>query len=378
MNNRSEFLQKGLERLFQSTDELGFWDEKNQRIHAKLLHDENWKWRVDTQHPNHRYGVFTLTAVLLAKDVNGLDTEQWDDKIIGYLNYLKGRIQNFSRPELTYGGFSSLALGQKLYPQLNLNDILQKAFHRLEELVPEITDNHDALMLIGATSYLDGLKKEGHQKQYDQAHDYFKARVGRMIKVQDKHGIFHTGDLRACYLQRILYPLWGLALISKHFYRDEIRQAIETAIEMIWRNRRDQKDDGLIWHPAVYWVRSKRGWKVPMISPFSPGHLMECHQTFFANAIQLYQHVFETNRFGQYSENALAWTFGRNRINKSLVDNTGLDFPSRIMELNGNVFVPGEKFKGSYELGSYILALSKNNGDKETDHHKATVSQGHT
>ena len=50
--------------------------------------------------------------------------------------------------------------------------------------------------------------------------------------------------------------------------------------------------------------------------------------------------------------------FGKNRIHKDLTTISGLELPIRIMNLNGDLFIKGERFKGSYEVGSYIMALA--------------------
>ena len=40
------------------------------------------------------------------------------------------------------------------------------------------------------------------------------------------------------------------------------------------------------------------------------------------------------------------------------VEQTGLGLPFRLMTKNGSVFQRGEMFKGSYEVGIYIMALT--------------------
>lgn len=62
--------------------------------------------------------------------------------------------------------------------------------------------------------------------------------------------------------------------------------------------------------------------------------------------------------FKKKRKRAMEWIFGANRITKDLTALTGIDLPTRIMDISGKLFIENQMFKGSYEVGSYILALS--------------------
>jgi hypothetical protein len=172
-------------------------------------------------------------------------------------------------------------------------------------------------------------------------------------------GYFETGDLRANYHQRNMYTLWGL-IASVYFYpekREEIKQKVKKTLNWVWDQRRDSKDDAFYWHSSFYLIKNKFGFKIPLFNMANSKFLFECHQTFFANTINFYQLEFNSDEFQEQKLKAMNWIFGKNRINKNLVNITGIGVPVRIMLTNGNLFIKNQNFKGTYEIGSYILAL---------------------
>ena len=90
----------------------------------------------------------------------------------------------------------------------------------------------------------------------------------------------------------------------------------------------------------------------------STKYLFECHQTFFANTINFFNHRFGDSFFIEERDKAINWIFGENRMGLNLTEVTKLGIPFRIMTTDNKLFVEHENYKGSYEIGSYILALS--------------------
>ena len=164
-------------------------------------------------------------------------------------------------------------------------------------------------------------------------------------------------QLRLFHHQRVMYTIWGLFIASENYLPQKIKTASETILEYIWLFCKDGKDDAFLWHPKLYFAKTSLGFSIPIFLPKSAAYLFECHQTFFANAIKLYQTIFSTNKFDEYQKKSLDWIFGQNRIKTNLVEITKINIPARIMTINGKLFVKGQNFKGSYEIGSYILAL---------------------
>ncbi len=355
--NRTQYLILALDRLFTSIKKNGFWDDERQRIHGRLNCDANWAWKVDKD-LSDRYGVFALSMLFFAKRINSLDTKKYDEKILNYLQHIEREIGSYSKSTLTYGAWTSLVLGKELYPNVVSAKVISQCFDRIMKGDNAITDNQDALFFIGVSHYLKALAKEGNKDVFVSAQERVRSLARKLLDSQDKDGFFQTGDLRALHHQRTLYVLWGLMAISEHMFKAEIKTAVEKSIEYLWNNRREKQDGGFLWHPSFYWVKSRFQIKVPAWLPKSTNYFFECHQTFFANTIILYQHFYETCKYENEKMLALNWIFGKNRINKNLTEATGLDIPSRIMTKDGRLFVEGNAFKGSYEVGSYIFALS--------------------
>jgi hypothetical protein len=52
------------------------------------------------------------------------------------------------------------------------------------------------------------------------------------------------------------------------------------------------------------------------------------------------------------------WIYSGNILRKDLVEISGIGVPMRMMTIDGDLNVRGQMFKGSYEIGSYIMALT--------------------
>ena len=340
--------------IFNDTGELSYWDSKKHKISSKLIFDNNWNWRV-SKDSSDRYGLFTLFTILLAKERFGLDTSLYDEKIILYLNYIKGRIKLFSKSDITYGALNSLVLGQILYSYLDFEEEILYCMKYLITNVHNIYDNQDTLLMIGLCLYLNKIKFDKRLSIY------LGKLVFNLIKSQDGKGIFQTGDLRACYHQRLMYTVWACSIAADQIFSEKISMAIEKTIEFVWNHRREKTDNAFLWHAPVYWIRSKFWVSVPIVSVKSSKYLFSCHQNFFVNAVNLYNKAFNKKKYQQEKKMAMDWIFGINRISKDLSIITGIDIPTRIMKTDGNLFVKNNNFIGSYEIGSHILALAGNN-----------------
>ncbi len=353
MKNQKEYLSKSMDRIFLSTEKLGFWDDKKSRIHSRLDCTNDWKWEVNPD-PSDRYGVFTISMILLAKFQHELDISSHETKIKAYLNYIKGEVLTYKKSNITYGAFNALVLGQLLFENqgCDFKNEIEASYRLLKDQIRLISNNEDSLALIGLSLYYK------HMNSDKDVLMYIESLVQSLLNSQNGKGFFLTGDIRAVYHQRTMYTLWGLAFASDVTKKQEIKSAIEKSIQHVWDFRRDGKDDAFLWHPLVYNTRKKSKIPLPMISPVSVNYLFECHQTFFANAVSFYQYFYKTDKFSDYRKRALEWIFGENRIKTNLVEITKIDIPARIMSRRGELVIKNNNFKGSYEVGSYIFALA--------------------
>ena len=349
-----------LEIIFRDSAITGFWDSHNKYISEKIVTDREWYWQ-GLNSGSHRYGLFTLSMILLSKDLYDLDTIKFDEKIVDFIYWTYNNLRRLTTSELTYGGLLSVILGKKLY-RINefeldvIEDVLTKAYNNI---IP-FTDNQNSLILIASKYFLD-------QKKDDEQLSKLKKLTSIILSSKKKSAFFETGDIRAIYHQRIMYTLWGLLFASNYYSSDQIKATAEDILKYVWNKRRDKKDNAFFWHPSFYIINYKNKIKIPIYNPKSARYLFECHQTFFANSINFYQKFFESSFYEEEKEKAMEWIWGNNRINKDLNDVTGIGIPARIMDLKGNLLISGQQFIGSYEIGSFILALAAQNVIKESE-----------
>ena len=118
-------------------------------------------------------------------------------------------------------------------------------------------------------------------------------------------------------------------------------------------------DGAFLWHPSFYFTKlSILPFRVPVYHPFGAEWLYECHQTFFINAVEQYKQAGGSKDYFKDEIDAFGWILDKNRINKNLVELSGLEVPIRVMSLDGKTYIKNQNFKGTYEIGSYIMALS--------------------
>ena len=349
-----ENLDNALEIIFKDSTEVGFWDSRNNFISEKIITDKDWHWQhVDSD--SHRYGLFTLSMILLSKDLYKLDTNKYDDKILAFINWIYNSLEKLSISELTYGGLLSVILGKKLYQLDNLEfDIMDTFLSKAYNKIIPLFDNQNSLILIASKYFLDQKKNEKQLNELKKLTD---------IILSSKNGsyFFETGDIRAIYHQRIMYSLWGLLFASSYHTPEHIKGVVEDTLRYVWDERRNKEDNAFLWHPSFYIIKYKKGIKIPVYNPKSAKYLFECHQTFFANSVNFYQSFFNSNLLQFEMEKAMEWIWGNNKINRDLSDVTGIGIPARIMDLKGNLLIDNQQFIGSYEIGSLILALSAQN-----------------
>jgi len=344
------YLDNALERLFLNKTELGYWDDSENRIIESLHHDEEWNWNYKSS-KNYRYSLFCMGMLLLSKEIYGLNTDKYDDKIKKFLVTIKLNKRKFSNTDLTYGALLSLILGKKIYGLDLIDEETKSLFFKNLEGLLNTTDNQNFLLLIAAKYFQQIYASEKIVELINKVQK-------RIIKSLHKKFYFDTGDFRAAYHQRIMYTLWGLIFSSPFDNSEEIRNIANGIINFIYENRR-LEDNSFIFHPPIYSI-NYHGIRIPVLSLRSSKYLYACHQTFFVNAINFYRYFYkEEKAFEKEKNHAMEWIWGKNRNNKNLIEVTGIHLPPRFMNLDGNHFLAKENFKGSYEIGSYILSLSE-------------------
>jgi hypothetical protein len=346
------YFKDAMDLLLTNKNEISFYDEEKSIITEKLYFNVNWNW-VKKDNLESRYGLFAISNVLLAKDIYNINTLEFDRNIINFLKYIYKNRMSYSKSDLTYGGLLALILGKKTYylEEFDLKELEKLFLKTLNETISS-NDNQDSLILISG-KYLNDLYGNTLNTEL------LKKLVDKYLKSQNKKGFYETGDIRSIYHQRNMYILWGLAFATFYYpeVSKQIKKSFDIALNWAWNNR-FKKDNAFCWHPAFYFIKNNLGIRIPIYNIKSSRFLFECHQTFFVNAINLYHYAFNSSDYQNKKEIALSWIFGKNRINEDLTKITKIKIPVRIMHLNGDLFIKNQNFKGSYEVGSYILALS--------------------
>jgi len=346
-------LVNALEIIFREKNLIGFWDSKENKITERLYHDKNWNWKY-VEIPQNRYGLFCLSCILMAENYNKINIDIYRNKVKSYLDTIQNNINNYKISDLTYGALLALILGIKLgYLSDNITSKLESILVKSIKLSKELKDNQNFLILIPAFFYLTINNSKEVRENLINLTKYILDSV-------DKKGLFNTGDLRYCYHQRIMYTIWGLIHASNLCYEKEIYTLVKNLFFYILEHRRQKSiDDAFIWHPKFYFVKNRvKFLPIPIFNYKSSRYLFECHQTFFVNAVYFFNERFGEKIFINEAFNALEWIFGKNRMQKDLTKITKISIPARIMTFDGNLFIKNENYKGSYEIGSYILALS--------------------
>lgn len=341
-----------MERLFLDKNKLGFWDDSKNSIIESLYHDEKWNWQFK-ERGTKRYGLFCLASLLLSKEYNNLDLKKYDDKIKRFSQNIYNNLSAYSETDLSYGALLAVILANKFgYIELNGKKIENLLISILDFAIKS-HDNQNSLILIPASFFLLINKSR-------EIRDRLDGLVTKYLSSANKHNMFATGDLRFNYHQRNMYILWGLLHASQHVQPESIYNQAKRTLKNIWENRRQKNiDDAFLWHPKIYLVKNRiHHIYLPILSARSSIYLFECHQTFFANAINFFNRRFNDNFYLEERDRAMSWIFGKNRMHINLLDVSNLGIPARIMTTDHELIVKDQKFKGSYEIGSYILELS--------------------
>jgi hypothetical protein len=154
-----------------------------------------------------------------------------------------------------------------------------------------------------------------------------------------------------------MYTIWALSKAAAAVKGTEGIDRIERTLKQTV-NRRMLENGAILWEDlgplrkaaksAAYALRGLPPyWKL----------LFECHQTFFVNAVHYYKKVGDSD-FSSHTARAMDWIYSGNILGKDLVGISGIGVPMRMMTIDGNLNVRGQMFKGSYEIGSYIMALT--------------------
>ena len=368
------YLDLALERLFTLKDSKGYWEPQKGRFIKKLdyhICEGKITWTPD-ETVEFRYGPFGLFGVLYWRFTSLHAKSDYDLKIIRYLDFLRESIKKNGQVDTNGSGWDHalvlicLSLGYLNY----VAELPDKAKSYLSNAIKiynycaanwnpgNISDNHD-LFLIWAYGWLyEALESDKSKAEANTVKSGLKELSDWVCNTQDRSGLFQTGDSKAILHQRIMYSLMGLGKAAKILNEEKYLATIQKSLDNVITCR-TERDGAFIWCPLPLKYRLIE--KIPFIQMWEnpeKGLFFECHQTFFVNAAEQYLQAGGNKDYFLQLLSAIDWIFESNRRRVNLAEECPLKVPWRVMDATGEIHVQGQTFKGCYEIGSYIIALS--------------------
>lgn len=337
-------LAAGFEALQRSTAARGFWDDSSGTF-ARALRGVEGDQGVEP--PDLRYTPFGLAGALRAHRQSGLgdakrlrSASDWALRAVPATTLLD---------DLFYGGVWSL-----VESALTWDDEVYAA--NASRLVLEHAGAFGAdrsLNLgVGLFSMAELAACMGGNPAVK---DVVAAKAVQLAESVNAKGVPATGDRRAAYHQRMMYCTWGLAAAARLL---ECHVTADAALRILTRVVDDRIDDdaGIRWHAILEWDVMPNGGS--RIYPWGHHIYYECHQCFFANAIDLYESCSGDRRFHGLRRRAIEFIFGANRWGIALDEHGVPGLPARCVATDGDLSLWRNRFKGCYEVGAYLWALS--------------------
>lgn len=356
-------LRSAMESLFRPTSEDGFWDEAAGTFIRAL------RYRMDEGRPvwspddstEWRYAPFALVGILRWR-TSGLGESTYDDQLREALDYFATRVtEDGCRQEMPSYGLGpligALALASTVFEDREYRSLARDLYAESADGF-EFSHPEDTLYLYG-WSYLYEVAPEATLLED------IRDGAWQVNERLSSEGLFSFAEGPTRRHQNQMYVLWALcraiAVTGATGYLDNAERVLTYTVE----NR--MRDDGaFIWEDVPPKTRLA-GALDKQLSGRPPywEYLYECHQTFFVNAVAHYYEAGGETDFDAAVGKAMAWIFGDNELGVDLVDVAGIGVPMRHLTTDGNLaepyFVNGvrdQRYKGTYEVGSYVMALT--------------------
>ncbi|WP_049900056.1 methyltransferase domain-containing protein [Halococcus agarilyticus] len=353
-----EHLDGALDCLYRPIDENGFWDESEGKLLRALDYEitggetgePTFSWTPDDREL-WRYAPFALMGTMQWR-TSALATEAYDAKIERALEYVVGRIEGGALDEMPSYGIGPLtcafALAADVFDDEN-ERIARRLFEHARERF-DFTHAEDSLLAYG-WSYL--YERDPDPEIRDALSDALWTMNDRLVP----EGLFAFDNHTTRRHQNQMYACWGFAraaeITGQTGYLDGVERVLDYTIE-----HRMRDDGAFVWEDVSLPRRVRRGTTKRL--GFRPPHwdfLYECHQTFFVNAVAHYYRAGGERDYDRTVRRAMSWIYG-DSSRGDLVDLSGVGVPMRFLTVDDRLDVDDQMYKGSYEIGSYVMALS--------------------
>jgi SAM-dependent methyltransferase len=348
------------------------------RGQVRWAHDGSNEWR---------YAPFTLAGVMRWR-ASKLGDDRHDERIRATLSYFAEQVADDATldtmpPYATGPLLAAYALATTVEAFTADHDRYAAAAGRLfshTDGTVQFDDSEDSLVLFGWAWYAQTLDANGPwagASTTDDGNDgdtagsraAVLAAVDRgleaVLERRGDDGLFAFDNPTTRRHQNQMYTCWGLGKAIEVTGRTDLLFAIEAVLQHTVSERM-RADGAFVWEdlPAARRLLDAVHERRTGATAYWR-YLYECHQTFFVNAVAAYYAAGGRHDYDDAVRRAMAWIFGNNALGRSLVDIAGIGVPMRQVTTDGRMdnrsFVGGvrdQQYKGTYEVGSYVMALT--------------------
>lgn len=372
-------LSDALDSLFRPLEEDGFWDADRGTIARALKYVDppsagDLEWQPDRRQL-WRYGPFALMGVLYWR-ASELGDDAHDEQIRRALDHAATAGGDYGAyEEMPSYGLGSLLAAFSMAADVYDDDHYRRHARQIYDVATPLTFSHseDVFLVYGATYLYEATGDERVRQNLDGAVDAFRDAVD-----EDGLIVFESGDAgwskggsmatrvydllyggsRPRRHQNQMYALWALCRACEVTGRTDALDVAEGVLDYTVA-RRMQEDGAFVWEDVstrsalTGAALSKLGLRVPHWE-----FLYACHQTFFVNAVAHYYQAGGDREYDREVRDAMAWLYGENVRGADLTELSGIGVPMRQMTTDGGMGVDDQMYKGTYEIGSHVMALT--------------------
>jgi len=342
-----------LDCLLRPVADRGFFDPETDRFHGRLDYaltdDGTMSWQAG-EGSHRRYGPLALLGVARWRQ-SPLGDDRADDRLrrlaAGYERLLDAEcdeLPSYALGPLT-GAFALLSMAG-----FDTLDAAERAFETGRDRF-DFDHSEDGLLLHGWSYLHDALADP--TAVTDALREGSQAVAARQ---DPETGLFEFSNATTDRHQNQMYVLWGLCRAIEVVAADGYLSNAEAVLDYTL-DARLRGDGALRWLEPDRLERLSvalgRGeypqWKL----------LFACHQSFFALAAAHYRAAGGDRPLDRPVGRAMDWLYGGNALDRDLTEITGLGVPTRHLTTDGRLDAPGNQFKGAYEIGAYLFALTE-------------------
>lgn len=360
------YLERGVDALFRPTKEDGFWDEVTDSIIRALNYEfdgDDVTWSRDESR-EWRYATMAMMGVMNWR-ASPVGSDRHDEKIHREFEYFDEHIASGELPEEmpSYGLgplLSAYATAATVFEDRRESylDSARTLFDHAAETV-EFDHAEDSLVLYGATYLLEADPTD------ERVRGFVERGLAEVSDRRDTEGLFHFDNATTRRHQNQMYTCWALSRAIEVTGQTGYLADVESALDYTIENRM-REDGAFVWEDLPAYARVPGEIRNRLTSQTPYWHyLYECHQTFFVNAVAHYDDAGGEEDYTHEVRRAMAWIFETNGTGRDLVDVSGIGVPMRQVTVDGRMdnrqFTRGwrdQQYKGTYEVGSYVMALT--------------------